>query len=44
MYGANLHKVLHASTSNRFKAFLAGLGVTGLVQSSSATAMITSSS
>jgi len=43
VYGANLHKVLHASTSNRFKAFLAGMGVTGLVQSSSATAMITSS-
>lgn len=43
VYGANLHKVLHASTSNRLKAFLAGLGVTGLVQSSSATAMITSS-
>src|SRR6478672_12289821 len=35
--------MLAKSTSNRFSAFLAGLGVTGLVQSSSATALIASS-
>src|SRR6188768_3962026 len=35
--------MLAKSTSNRFSAFIAGLGVTGLVQSSSATAMIASS-
>ena len=43
VYGANLRHVLSASVSNRFKAFAAGLGVTGLVQSSNATAVITSS-
>ncbi len=43
VFGANLHRALSASVANRYKAFLAGLGVTGLVQSSSATAMITSS-
>ncbi len=43
VYGANLRKVLSVSVSNRFTAFLAGLGVTGLVQSSNATAVIVSS-
>jgi phosphate:Na+ symporter len=43
VYGADLRRLLAKSTSNRFSAFLAGLGVTGLVQSSSATAMIASS-
>ena len=43
VYGADLRRMLAKSTSNRFSAFLAGLGVTGLVQSSSATAMIASS-
>jgi len=43
VFGGNLRTVLAESTSNRFHAFLAGLGVTALVQSSSATAMITSS-
>lgn len=43
VFGANLRRVLSASVSNRFHAFLAGLGVTGLVQSSSATAVITAS-
>ena len=43
VFGANLRHVLSASTTNRFHAFLAGLGVTGLVQSSSATALITAS-
>ena len=43
VYGADLRRLLAKSTANRFSAFLAGLGVTGLVQSSSATAMIASS-
>ncbi|UIF86606.1 Na/Pi cotransporter family protein [Cupriavidus sp. UYPR2.512] len=43
VYGANLRHVLSTSVSNRFTAFLAGLGVTGLVQSSNATAVIVSS-
>lgn len=43
VYGANLRHVLSVSVSNRFKAFAAGLGVTGLVQSSNATAVIVSS-
>ena len=41
--GADLRGVLSGSIANRFTAFMAGLGVTGLVQSSSATALITSS-
>jgi len=41
--GGGLRKVLADSVSNRFHAFLAGLGVTALVQSSSATALITGS-
>lgn len=43
VYGTNLRRVLSKSIANRFSAFLAGLGVTGLLQSSSATALITSS-
>ncbi|MGE5094528.1 MAG: Na/Pi cotransporter family protein [Betaproteobacteria bacterium] len=43
VYGASLRRVLAKSVANRFSAFLAGLGVTSLVQSSSATAIITSS-
>lgn len=43
VYGANLRHVLSASVANRFTAFAAGLGVTGLVQSSNATAVIVSS-
>ncbi|HUP30728.1 MAG TPA: Na/Pi symporter, partial [Usitatibacter sp.] len=43
VFGTNLRRVLSKSTSNRFSAFVAGLGVTGVVQSSSATALITSS-
>ena len=43
VYGANLRRVLSKSVSNRLSAFLAGLGVTSLVQSSSATALITTS-
>jgi len=41
--GADLRRVLGASVSNRSKAFLAGLGVTGLLQSSTATALIATS-
>jgi phosphate:Na+ symporter len=43
VYGADLRRVLSKSVSTRTSAFLAGLGVTSLVQSSSATALITSS-
>jgi phosphate:Na+ symporter len=43
VYGADLRRILAKSVSNRFSAFIAGLGVTGLVQSSSATALIASS-
>jgi phosphate:Na+ symporter len=43
VYGADLRRVLSKHVSNRFSAFLAGLGVTSLLQSSSATALITSS-
>ena len=43
VFGADLRRVLSRSVANRFAAFLAGLGVTGLVQSSSATAIIASS-
>ncbi len=43
IYGAKLREVLSNSMNNRFKAMLAGLGVTGLVQSSTATALITTS-
>src|SRR4051812_10153024 len=41
--GADLRRILSKSVANRGSAFLAGLGVTGLVQSSSATALIASS-
>ena len=43
VFGADLRRILAKSTSNRGSAFMAGLGVTGLVQSSSATALISSS-
>jgi phosphate:Na+ symporter len=43
VYGADLRRVLSRSISGRASAFLAGLGVTSLVQSSSATALIASS-
>jgi phosphate:Na+ symporter len=41
--GANLRQVLHRSTRRRSTAFLAGVGVTGLLQSSTATALLVSS-
>ena len=40
--GASLRKVLAQSVSNRFKAALSGIGVTALLQSSTATALIIS--
>ena len=43
VYGADLRRILSRSISSRGSAFLAGLGVTSLVQSSSATALIASS-
>jgi phosphate:Na+ symporter len=43
VFGASLRRVLSRSVSNRVSAFLAGLGVTAMVQSSSATALIASS-
>ena len=43
VFGENLRRVLAESFSNRFKAALAGLGVTGLVQSSTATCLIVTS-
>jgi phosphate:Na+ symporter len=43
VFGGNLRKVLSDSMANRLHAFLAGVGVTALVQSSSATALIAGS-
>ena len=37
VFGANLRNILAKSVSNRFKAAASGLGVTALVQSSTAT-------
>jgi phosphate:Na+ symporter len=42
-YASSLQKVIAANTSNRVKAFLAGMGVTAILQSSTATAMICAS-
>ena len=41
--GASLRQVLAKGFSNRFNAVVAGLGVTSLVQSSTATALIVAS-
>ena len=40
--GANLRKILAQSVGNRFKAIVSGVGVTALLQSSTATALIIS--
>ena len=40
VFGASLRNVLAKSTANRFAACLSGIGVTALVQSSTATALI----
>lgn len=42
-FGASLRKIISKSTSNRVSAFFAGIGVTAVLQSSTATAMIISS-
>ncbi len=42
-YGADLRRVLGASTHNRFAAFGVGVGVTALLQSSTATALMITS-
>jgi phosphate:Na+ symporter len=42
-FGANLRHIVARGTANRFVALAAGLGVTALLQSSTATALITSS-
>jgi phosphate:Na+ symporter len=42
VFGASLRQVLGHATSNRFTAAMAGLGVTALLQSSTATALIVS--
>ena len=42
-WGSEIRGALGASLNNRFKAFLSGLGITMLLQSSSATALLTSS-
>jgi phosphate:Na+ symporter len=43
VFGSNLRKILARSMGNRFTAALSGIGVTALVQSSTATSLMTSS-
>ncbi len=43
VYGVSLRNILAQSVSNRFTATMSGIGVTALVQSSTATALIVSS-
>jgi len=43
VFGANLRRILVQSMRNRFTAALSGIGVTALVQSSTATSLMTSS-
>ena len=43
VFGENLRRVLSSSFNNRLSAVLAGLGVTGLVQSSTATSLLVTS-
>jgi len=42
-FGESLRRAIAKSTSNRFKAFFVGLGVTTVLQSSTATALVVSS-
>lgn len=42
-YGADLRRAIQVSTRNRFLAFLAGVGVTAVLQSSTATALLITS-
>src|SRR5205814_1994447 len=43
VFGENLRRILAASFANRFRAVIAGLGVTSIVQSSTATCLIVAS-
>ena len=43
VFGANLRQLIARSVSNRFTAVLSGIGVTAVVQSGTATALIVSS-
>src|SRR5690606_21832175 len=43
VFGADLRHVLRVSLRNRFAALLAGIGVTGVLQSSTATALVVAS-
>jgi phosphate:Na+ symporter len=43
VFGSHLRRILAVSTGNRFTAALSGVGVTAMVQSSTATALITAS-
>ena len=43
VFGANLRRILARSIGNRFTAAMSGIGVTALVQSSTATSLMTSS-
>jgi phosphate:Na+ symporter len=43
VFGEDLRRILATSFSNRFRALVAGLGVTGIVQSSTATCLIVAS-
>ncbi|WP_069103484.1 Na/Pi cotransporter family protein [Acidovorax sp. RAC01] len=43
VFGANLRQLIARSVSNRFTAVMSGIGVTAVVQSSTATALIVSS-
>ena len=43
VFGANLRQIIARSMGNRFTAALSGIGVTALVQSSTATSLMTSS-
>lgn len=42
-FGGNLRQMLASGLNNRFKAFLAGVGLTALLQSSTATALMSTS-
>src|SRR6201992_1634429 len=42
-FGPDLRRLLGAALGNRFKAFLAGMGVTAILQSSTATGLMVSS-
>lgn len=43
IWGADLRRFLRESVSNRYAAFVAGLGITALIQSSNATALMVAS-